>query len=613
MNEDSLERLSTRIETKTGSELLERRPLKSTAPRVPHEFPKQVAPPTKPSSRSGLSLFEYVFFFSVVFFVLASTYAGLTFFSGDNTVSTKNVSLSIVGPTSVRAGDVMSFDIVITNRNTVAINNADLFIEYPVGTRSSEDVSKDLSRERVSLGTIESGKSITRTVKAVVFGTRGTPLNVKTYVTFRVPSSNATFRSDTNYSANISHAPVSLTVSTLREVVSGQPTDITVTVSSNATEPLTKIILVGVYPPGFQLQSSDPQSLSGNPVWNLGTIAPGTEKKVTLRGTFTGENGDDRVMHFTVGSHQEVNDTAITAPLAATDVALTVAKPFVGLKLTLNGSSAPELPIARGTPISGTLEWNNNLPVSIQDVEITLKNDGNILDKTSVSAANGFYRSVDSTLVFNKESDADLASVEPGASEKLTFTFAALPSSRGTFKASQITLSAAVRGNRIGESSVPEVITSSASMRAIVATELALDTALTASGGPVPPKVDTPTDYQITWNIANSANAVADTVLTATLPSYVVWRSSQNDAVTYNATTRAVTWKIGDMESSARKSASFTVSLTPSLSQLNRAPVLLNPPSLTAFDRFVRTAVDRTFTEVLTTTGTTPERGTVVP
>ncbi len=612
MDDKSLERLAERVETKSGSEFIARHRLQNRVPPAVREFVPEPQP-TPMVKKSFFSVTEYVFIASAVFFLGAATYAGLEFYSGSNTVSAKNVSISISGPTSVRAGDELSLEVVISNHNSVAIRTADLFLEFPQGTRSAVDVTQDYTHTRASLDTIAAGASITRTFKAVVFGARGAPINVSSYLTYRVPSSNAVLRSDGAYSSTISSAPVALTVSSLKEAVSGQPVDITVTASSNAAESLTNLILIATYPPGFQFISSTPNPTSGSTVWNFGTLSPGNSKSVTLRGVFTGEDGDDRVIHFTTGTRQAIDDTAINAPLASNDVTLKVARPFLSTEISIGGSVSDEHQIDRGKEVEGVIRWSNNLPTRINDAQIELKLSGAILDRASVRTSDGFYRSIDSTILFSKETDPRLASVEPGVTNESHFVFSALPLDKGVFKSSQIQLSAVVRGQRPNESGVVEAITSSAQTRAVVATDISLVTGVQATGGPVPPKVDTPTAYTVSWSVKNSSNTIANAVVVGTLPSYVQWKSGQSDAITYNASNRTVTWNIGDMNGNESRAQSFTIAITPSLQQVKTSPALITGETFTAFDRFVRNTINRNAADTTTASGTTLERGTVVP
>lgn len=614
MDNDALDRLGNRIETKAGSEPLQRRGLGQPAPQAPRGWEPEKRSRSRFAWMNSLTPIEILFALSMLFFIGATTVAALMFVSGDNTVSTKNVGISISGPTTVRAGDIVTLQVVITNKNTVPMNLTDMVVEFPPGTRSDTDVTVDLPRVRQSLGTIEPGTSVNRTLKAVMFGARGAPVDVKVSAEYRVPSSNAVFNTESIYHATISQSPASVSVDALKEVVSGEQTDIVVHVASNASEDLSGMLLVATYPPGFTFISATPAPVSGSAVWDLGTISPRDEKIVTIRGTFTGEDQDDRVVHFTTGTKKKVDDTAIAAPLATSDVALIVTKPFVSVQLALNGDTTGERSAERGEVVRGEVRWTNNLPVRVQDVEIEVKLNGAILNKSTVKSEQGFFRSSDTTLLFNKQTDARLADVDPGVSNVSAFQFAALPPSQGTFKSPQINLTATVRAKRTTEGAVPEVITSSDKASLVITTDLAVTSSLAFVGGPRPPQVDQETTYAVTWSVNNSANALADTVVSAILPPYVSWKGSPSTPdISYNPNGRTITWTIGDISAGESRSGTFQIAIVPSLPQVRSSPALLSNLRISAFDRFVRSALERAGSEVTTQTSTTLQLGTVVP
>src|SRR3989344_4689689 len=83
--------------------------------------------------------FAWVFFsVAFLFFLIAAGVTAFVFLAGSNSVSVDKVSVDIQGPTTVAGGDVVPLSITLTNRNTVAIENATLDIDFPHGTRDAK-------------------------------------------------------------------------------------------------------------------------------------------------------------------------------------------------------------------------------------------------------------------------------------------------------------------------------------------------------------------------------------------------------------------------------------------------------------------------------------------
>lgn len=610
----ALERLEKKLDSRGEQSAFEKRsPLSSRSAKAPHAWDTPPQQPARRRPKKRVGFIDLFFVGAVVFFVGAGAFAALMFFSGDNIVSTRNVLIAIDGPNEIRAGDSLSLNIAITNRNTVPMELTDMVVEFPPGTRSETDIAVALPRIRESIGTIESGRSVSKNVRAVLFGTANTNVDVKVVVEYRVPGSNAIFFSEATYTLPISQSPASIRVDSLREVVSGDEAVFTVTVSSNVSDRLSGMLLVAEFPPGFSFVSSSPSPATGSSVWRLGDIEAGGSRAVTIRGRFAGEDGDERVVNFTAGNQDPRTEDAIAAPLATGDMTVRVAKPFISVALALGGDVVSEYVARRGAPIRGDIRWTNNLPGRVQDVEIVVALSGAILDRNSVSADRGFYRSSDNTITFSKETDPRLADVAPGGSGVSSFSFASLPAATPGFRNPEMDVQVTVRARRISEANVPENLSSTASAQVLVSTDLALGARLSAESGPIPPKADTETIYTIEWTVTNSANAVANATVTASLPSYVRWIGASGGQVSYNPVGGGITWNIGDIPADESRTVTLRVGLTPSLSQVNQTPAILTNQRVYGVDRFTRSQIERTAPNIDTATGTTSAQGAVVP
>ncbi len=599
-DDDALERLSKKLNTPNATEELVRAYVPARASVVPHDW-NEPAPSTESRrARSWIrfTVLEFLFGVSVVFFVGALAVSYLLFSSGNNTVSTKNVDIAVSGPTEIGAGNTLDLQIVITNRNAVPMELSDLIVEFPVGTRSNTNISVELPRVRKSLGTIESGQSVHETVRAVIFAVEGSEVLVKAAVEYRVSSSNAIFVAEASYSALVNQSPAVITVSTLKEAVSGQDTAFTVTVTSNTVDSLKNMLLLAEYPPGFAFKSATPVPVTGGTsAWSLGDIEPGGERSVVIRGQFTGEDKDTRVLHFTTGAKKAGQEATIAAPLAFLNTTVTVAKPFVGVAIALGGNIAPEHTVTRGQVVRGDIRWENNLPTRVQDLEIEVALNGAILDRAKVIPDRGFYQSNTNTMHFSDETDPRLGDVDAGASGVSSFSFGILPATQSGFKNPTVALTVTVRARRISEMNVPEIVESSATTNVRVMTDLTLNAILSRGGifantGPIPPKAETETTYTVTWIASNTANAVANASVTGVLPSYARFMNQISPAdasLSFNPVGGVITWTIGDIAVAESKTVSFQISITPSLSQIGTGPVLVTNQQLFGLDRFIRT------------------------
>src|ERR1035437_553128 len=160
-----------------------------------------------------------LFVIALVFFVLTLCFSIYVYLGGSNFISSKNVDITILGPVSVSAGEVMNVN--IKNNNNADLTNANLLIEYPDSTRSPSDATVPLVREKVPVGTIASGGEYNYVAKAIILGQKADIKEVKVSIDYGVKGSNATFTKEKLYDVSIGATPVTMTVDEPPTVVSG--------------------------------------------------------------------------------------------------------------------------------------------------------------------------------------------------------------------------------------------------------------------------------------------------------------------------------------------------------------------------------------------------------
>lgn len=574
-------------------------------PHVPEQTlppPQQAwAPPPPPIVKPphGWAAMPWTSRFLVIaigFFVLAGATAAGLFLLGGRDISADNLLIDPDGPPTIASGDTVAIVIRVKNNNPATITNVNLHVDLPDGTREALDKSRPFDQYNDTLGTLASGEETSRTVNAVFFGAQNQVLTVPIRVAYKAEGSNAAFVTEDEYTVTVTTSPISLTVSAPSEAASGEPFVVIVTARNNAATVLEHVGVQVSYPPGFNVQSTDPRPASGN-LFSIGSLAPGQQQNITIRGTLTGQDMDERVFRMVAGTRISEDATEIALPYASTDRLVSVARPFLATSLSLNRDTADTVLVPPGEPVSGTLTWQNNLTVPVSDARITVQLSGNGFDPAQVQASSGFYRSSDSTILFSKDTNQDLAQLPPGATGNGAFSFT--PKSAAALAGvpnPTVTLTVSIAGNRMGQTGVPESISSTVTKTVKVGTEVQFDSRVLRSGGPftntgpVPPRANTETTYTIELTAVNSVNPIAGAQASMVLPSYVRFTGavSPDGAVTYDERTRTVTWRANDLAGGATSRAYFQVAFLPSVSQVGSSAVLIPEQTFTATDRFTQ-------------------------
>ena len=579
---------------------------------VPHAW-EGVSLTAPPPHRGGrhIRLAGIFFVAAFLFFLVSLAGVGYFFYYGGNSVSVDQVVIDMQGPTMIAGGDTAPLSLTITNKNPVAIEHATIEIDFPDGTRSATDVRSAYPRYTEEIGTLASGASVTRSIKAVMFGGAGQSLSLPISLSYSTSGSNAVFVKKSSYALTISSTPLSISVDTRTETVSGKPLTFLLSVRSNATAPISDVVLTGAFPFGFSVTSSS-LPLHGSSV-SLGTLQPGAVKSVTLTGTLTGQDKEKRVFRFTVGTAKSEQDQSLAVTYMTQEATVAITAPFINASISINGDTRENVVVSPGSTQNVSVSYVNTLLTNVTNATVAITVSGSAIDYESISAQSGFYRSSDHTIVFSRDTDSALATLAPGASGIGAFTFSTLPA--GALGSSPtITFTISVSGTRVGQTNVPEQVSAFVTKTARVATVVNLSAfALHSSGslktsGPIPPRADTPTTYTIVWNVQNRGSAVAGGTVSATLPGYVSYTGTTAGigSFSYNSESRTVTWSAGELAQNASAQGAFQVALTPSTSQRGSAPELVKGASFSGYDRFAGVPVTATADPVTTETTRDP-------
>ncbi len=554
-----------------------------------------------------------MFFVSAGFFLLAILIAVYSIFFGNGGVSNEKVDVKILGSSFTDGGETLSVSIEVVNRNPVSLELADLLVEYPRGASGSDD----MVRTRDSIGTIRPGESISTTKDIVLFGEIGSEKTVKATLEYRLSDSNAIFTKEATFPVTINSSPLTLDVSTVQTISSGQKMDLEINATSSAKEPIKNVLVRVEYPFGFSFEESSPEPSYNNSVFYLGDFEPGESKKINIQGVITGGDNETRAFRVYAGEQDTIEQTEISVLYNSTLETLTISRPFLDARISYGGSTQSAYVVSPNQTLPLQIVWSNNLNESISDAQIIVTFSGNAVDINSINAPNSFYNSNTGELVWSKDTVASFSRLDPGESGTLSLSLKSLPlysTTKGLLTDPTMNISVSVKGNRFSSGVTGQEATSITNTTFKVATDFQVSAKSTYNDGPfentgpLPPKVGTETTYTITWSATNSSNRITDAYAKATLPLYATWKGvvyPTSENISYNSATREVMWNIGEVSAgsgygSSPKTVSFQVGLTPSSSQVGSSPELMGETTSYGLDNFVGVSLDRSWNEIST-------------
>lgn len=565
---------------------------------------------SEPTHQGWLSP-KKVLLFSVLFFLAMLAIAGAVLWSGNSTVSTGNIDVTITGPLEARAGEATPVEVSVSNHNAQTLQVAELIIEYPPGTGVSTGVGTTTSlvteRQRLSLGEINGGSTVKRTLQPIFFGEKDSTVALKVTLEYRLADSNAIFSKVANYQTAISAAPVMVKATLPSEANSGQAVTLKVEVSANTPSLLSGQTLLVDYPPGFRFTKAAPAPSDDDNTWVLANVSAERPFIVSISGVVEGQNEETKNFKVSVGQANAQRPGSLAVVYGATSAELVVQKPQLQLGAVINGATESEVVADSRSRIAMAITWGNNLNEEVVDGQLSVNFTGAILDESSVRPGSGFYQSTSNIALWNKSTQPALARIAPGATEtsNLEFSSAALGSVASQIKNPIIELEVKFRAKRVSDGTwLESVVRKTVKLNSNVqfaAKAIYFDTSA-PNTGPVPPKVGTETSYTLTWSLLNSSNDVEQVEVRAPLPPYIRWIGVMAPAgepleyVSSESGGGTLIWHVGYLRagvgvSTGPREVTFKLGITPSVSQVGNAPALLGPISVTAQDTFTKSAV----------------------
>lgn len=543
-----------------------------------------------------------LFITSITFFAFAVLFFLFVILRGSNIISTSNVSILVEGPTSVEAGEEVSLQILIENNNNIALEFSDLLIEYPTGTRVTKNLSEELTRFRRSLGTIPAGKTATETVEAVLFGQEGDEKELIITLEYRAEGSNAIFVVEKRHNIHISASPFVLKVFAPERVSARQEFMLEIELSSRASDAIEDILVFIDYPFGFSFSEASPKPSFSNDTWFLGDLPTDSERKITIRGALEGQDGDDKIFRVEGGIAKNKTSSKMSVVYGSFLKIVRIVRSSLGVSVRVNASEDNTIVVSAGNRVNANITLTNNSPTRIEDVRAEVQIQGEILDKTSVRASGGFYRSIDDRIIWDKSILARLSELAPGSSIELPFSF--IPKdpllSGSRIKNPVISLSISVSGDHLSGEGIFKNVEIGEEREIRVNSDIELTQRAVyyegpfENSGPIPPKAEQETTYTVYWTIVNTTNDVGAVEVKATLPTYMRWIgavSPTGENIIYDTGDRLITWSAGDVKAwkgvaSSPREVVFRVGLLPSVSQIGQEPLLVGQAELTGKDEF---------------------------
>jgi len=569
--------------------------------KVPENWDHKDLGINKSKNEYRTPFFKNFFIFSLIFFICTLGYLFFTFFVGKNNISNENIEIAVIGNTFTKGGEKLPLIIEITNKNKVALESADLVVEYPKGS-TVLNILGEIERSRKSLGSIPAASIKNEKIEVVLFGEQDSINEIKISVEYRLEGSNLISVKDKLYKIRINSTPLNFLIEGPSEITPNQEFSLNIQTLLNDKKLINDSILKIDYPFGFEIISSNIPPSIGNNIWDLSSFSNDSKTKLTIKGKIIDVyDGEEKVFHVLGGLAKKDDKSEISVVFNAFAHKILIKKPFIEAKLFVNNDYKKEYSVNSQGAIQGNINWINNLNTPIDDLEIKAKFGGNAFNWKNLSTNDGFYDSKENTIIWDKNSKDEFFKIEPLSQGVTNFYInpGSMFSASGNLLVDpSINIEVSISGKQtiIGDELKKIYVAENKVIK--IKSDLSLLTksshSIENNSGPFPPKAEKDTVYTITWRIANTNNNVSKAKVTAFLSPRVNFKNiilPKDADLIFDNITKELVWNVGNIPKETGlnkpfKEVSFQVSYNPSLSEVGKIITLIEQATLTGRDDF---------------------------
>ncbi len=519
-----------------------------------------------------------------------------------------NIGLEFSAPSQILVGQPIKVDVSISNLSDKIINNARLSLSLPDGVAFVSQGQDQRVREQV-IGDLGPGSLNQQSFNLIVLDGENSIKRLGAKLVYSLDgSSSAQFQQQSNFDLAVGQSAVAVTLDSPEKVFGGENFEITVNFQNNTAGELKNSHLTLEYPPSFQFQKASVDPDRGNNYWNLGVLSQGESGNIKIRGNLLGS--DESVFPFNAILDADFQGQNYTLTKQTANVA--IASSPLNLRINVNGGG-PDYVAHIGDTLEYVLHYKNTLNVPLQNATVRAVLTGEQFDFKTLGSQAAF-NSLSNTLTWNAANTPELGNINPGgegevrASIRLKSAFA--PNRLGD-KNYALKMNSTIESPTVPAGTSASKTISVASLETKLAGQLTVDTRGyfrdAASGilnsGPYPPKVNTPTQYTIHWQVKNYSTDVSGTRVSAFLQNGArftgVVKSPLDAKPEYNPNSSEISWNIGDLIATkgivgGALEAVFQIEYTPPTTQVGQSPALLGETTITGTDGFTGLTLNAT-------------------
>lgn len=509
-----------------------------------------------------------IFFWTIflLFFLAAVAWTGFFIFGRSSNFSEDKINISVETDKEPSVGQEITYQIKIKNQNNTTLNTTSLSVRYPHGFEfiSSDPISSGENEKEWQLGSLNWGQESLITIKGKIWDNANSEANLQLIFSYHPGEYSVELQKIINYKKTLKSPAVDLSADCPTEVQNGVDFSCTIYLNNKTETALNNLELALKLPEGFKNNTPNwkdsklnlpnlPVTSSSSYLVNLLPTAAAISDNQSIKIDLNQKNDGKSYLYQSLVKEMILN------------------KSILSLQVTANGSGEKQL-VNFGDNITFLISYENNGNTDLKDVTLKLILDTSSADNKSLFDWTKIRDKADGTITAEQLSPQIRRAIITWDKNQISSLANLKPQDKNTLEVSlPIKNKEALNLSKLTEyktliytEAKLEKETTAATLQSNTV-DLILNSDLGLTSQTVLKETekisndnnfDSKNIYTLTWNLTNSLHELTDLQLTAILPQNVTWEKSASATagdITFDNTTRQITWKLNRLPSSFPK------------------------------------------------------------
>lgn len=547
------------------------------------------------------------YFFGGIFFVLIILAGIFVFFY--LRAQGQEARLELQGSDTVQSGGIVTISFVYKNVSHTILRDGEIVVTLPEGSLVRNQGVDTKASVRISkpVEDLKPGDQGVIEISMRLFGQEREDEKIEAIYFYRPESLRARFSARAEKIVRIAKVPLALSMEVPETLSRGQDVSIKVHYVLDGTLPFEGMALLMEYPSGFAFVSSEPKSAVSDTIWDLGTLEPGKEGIITIRGTMTGEEGEVKAFRSSIGTFNPSTKEVRVFSQSSKEIAIAVTP--LSVQGFLGGERRGVM--RPGEQLKFVIHYRNNTNEVLKNITVKALLDGKVLDKLSLGVGDeGVVDFQTGAAIWGPGNAPQLRQLEPNESGELNVSIKVKDpppvidqkDKNFTVRMHSFISVASIPDELKGTDLTSEdTIEFNVASKVIFSGKALYGSSPIPNSGPFPPEIGKKTTYAVVWEVKNFTNDITNADIITTLPPNVTWENvtkTDGTSITYDAPSSEIRWHIGTIAAgtgvrSPTLTSAFQVSIIPTETDRDNSIKLINQSRLTGTDLFANIPVDQ--------------------